>query len=385
MSESLRQSVRLYDNPIMASAHDHAETLSATTMPAARLHGPRDLRCEEVAPPGPPPPGWVTIAVGCVGICGSDLHTYEDGRIGDTAVESPLTLGHEFAGRVVAVGDPAVAGSGEALRVGDRVAVDPAWPCGRCEPCRRGHPNLCVDHAFAGVWPTPGAMQGWINAPASACFPVPESVTDEDAAMLEPLGVGLHAVDLGHVRVGVSVLVVGAGPIGLLVAQAARLAGARPVIVTDPIAERVALARQQGSEVIRVEPGGGGDAVSRITALTAGHGVDVAFEAAWSGDDAIAQAVDALKPGGRLVVVGIAGDDRLTFRHSAARRKGLTIAMCRRMKHTYPRALRLAQAGDVDLRSMITHRFSLEQAGDALDLALSRRDGAVKVMVNVAS
>ena len=349
-------------------------------MKAARLHGPRDLRCEPMDHPGPPPEGHVRIAVEAVGVCGSDLHTYEHGRIGDTSVESPLVLGHEFAGVIEEVGEAAVTENGRPLRKGERVAVDPAWPCGQCEPCRTGHPNLCIDHAFAGVYPTDGSMRQTMHVPAWACFVVPETVTAEDAAMLEPLGVGLHAVDLGHVRVGHSVLVVGAGPIGLFVAQCARLAGARPVLVSDRLPHRLELARRSGAEPIHIEEA---DPVQAIREATGGRGVDVAFEVAWSAEDSVAQAADAVRPGGRLVIVGISGDDRLTFQHSTVRRKGVTIAMCRRMKHTYPRAIDLARRGDVDLRSMITHRFALEEADSALHLALTREDGVGKVMVSV--
>ncbi|MFW6335741.1 MAG: zinc-dependent alcohol dehydrogenase [Phycisphaeraceae bacterium] len=353
---------------------------AAAMMKAARLHGPRDLRCEDVPHPGPPPEGHVLIRVEAVGVCGSDLHTYEHGRIGDTSVESPLILGHEFAGVIEEVGEAAVTEEGRPLRKGDRVAVDPAWPCGKCEPCRMGHPNLCIDHAFAGVYPTDGALRRFMHVPASACFVVPEAVTAEDAAMLEPLGVGLHAVDLGHIRVGHSVLVVGAGPIGLFVAECARLAGARPVLVSDRLPHRLELAKRGGAETIHIDEA---DPVHAVHRATGGRGVDVAFEVAWSNEDSVAQAAEALRPGGRLVIVGISGDDRLTFQHSTVRRKGLTIAMCRRMKHTYPRAIDLATRGDIDLRSMITHRFALHQANEALDLALSHDNGVGKVMVRL--
>lgn len=364
-----------YDNDVMPALPP-----AETTLKAARLHGPRDLRCEDVSHPGPPPEGSVLITVEAVGVCGSDLHTYEHGRIGDTSVESPLILGHEFGGVVEQAGEAAVTEDGQPLRKGQRVAVDPAWPCGRCEPCRMGHPNLCTDHAFAGVYPTDGALQRAMHVPASACFVVPETVTAEDAAMLEPLGVALHAVDLGHIRIGHSVLVVGAGPIGLFVAQCAKLAGARPVWVSDRLPHRLELARRGGAETIHIDEA---DPVRAIREATGGRGVDVAFEAAWSTEDSVAQAAEAVRPGGRLVIVGISGDDRLTFHHSTVRRKGVTIAMCRRMKHTYPRAIDLAERGDVDLRSMITHRFSLHQANQALDLALARNNGVGKVMVNV--
>ncbi len=349
-----------------------------TTMRAARLHGPRDLRVEHVARPAPPGPGEVMVRIKAVGVCGSDLHTYLDGRIGDTELGGPLVLGHEFAGVVEQAGDGATDGEGRALTVGQRVAVDPAQPCGRCELCRTGHPNLCIDHKFCGLWPTPGALQELLVVPADTCFAVPDSIDDEEAALLEPLGVAMHAVDLAHLRVGHSAAVIGAGPIGLWCAQMARLAGASPVWVTDRLPWRLDAARQLGAEPIHIEQQ---DPVEAILRATHGRGVDVAIEAAWSDEAALAQAADVLRPGGRLVVVGIASDDKLTLQHAAVRRKGLTIALCRRMKHTYPRAIRLAVEGRVGLRELASHRFDLGEADAALRCAADYEPGAVKVMV----
>jgi L-iditol 2-dehydrogenase len=320
----------------------------------------------------------VQVRVTAVGICGSDLHTFVDGRIGDTAIGGPLVLGHEFAGIVEAMDGEAHDGAGRPLQVGDRVAVDPAQPCNACELCRTGHPNLCEHHAFCGVYPTQGALQERLNVPAATCFALPDALDDVQGAMLEPLGVAIHAVDLGHIRVGSSVAIVGAGPIGLLCGAVAKAAGASPLMMTDRLPARLAAARAFGAEALNVDDT---DPVAAIRDRTGGRGVDVAVEAAWSTDDAVAQAVDVLRPGGRLVIVGIASDDRLTFTHSAVRRKGLTIAMCRRMKHTYPRAIELATTGLIDLPRLISHHLPLDQTAEALDLAASYRDGALKVVV----
>ena len=154
------------------------------SMTAVRLHGPRDLRVEQVPHPGAPAPGDVLLRVTAVGICGSDLHSYKDGRIGDNVLETPLTLGHEFAGVVEAIGDDPIAGDFTSLSVGMRVAVDPAQPCWRCEMCEQGHPNLCHHLHFCGSYPDEGSLSQWIHMPARTCFPIPDSVDDATAALL---------------------------------------------------------------------------------------------------------------------------------------------------------------------------------------------------------
>lgn len=346
--------------------------------PAALLYGPKDIRYGATPCPAAPGTGQALVRMTQVGICGSDLHTYIDGRIGDTVPDGPFVLGHEFAGVVEAVGDQSHDGNHQPLRAGLRVAVDPAQPCGRCELCLTGHPNLCPDHRFCGVWPTPGALQERLVVPADTCFPVPDSLDDEQAVLLEPLGVGLHAVDLAHIRPGHSVAVIGSGTIGLCCARVAKLAGACPLFVTDRLPHRLDIAQQCGATTINIDSMDPVDAVMRATG---GRGVDVAIEAAWSDTSSVGQAVGMLRPGGRLVIVGISGDDDLSFRHSAVRRKGLTIAMCRRMKHTYPRAIELVASGRCKLSDLVTHRYRLDQSAEAFVAAADYQSGAVKVMV----
>jgi len=346
-------------------------------MLAARLHGPRDLRLERVPHPGAPPPGQVLLRVHETGLCGSDLHSYVDARIGDTPVDGPLVLGHEFSATVEAVGAGALDGAFDPIRPGTRVAVDPAQPCGRCELCETGHPNLCRRLHFCGNYPDGGSLCQWMHMPGRSCFPVPRSLSDTEAALLEPLGVALHAVDLAKPRVGCSVAILGAGPIGLLILQIVRLAGAEPVFVTDSLPWRLRKAESYGALAIRFDQE---DAVKRITKETGGRGVDIAIEAAW-GDISVAQAAEMARLGGRLVLAGIPGDDRLVLKHSTARRKGLTIMMSRRMKHVYPRAIRLVERGRVDLEGLVSHRFHLKQAAEAFELNTAYRDQVVKIMI----
>jgi len=353
---------------------------TAATMLAARLHGPRDLRVEQVPHPGPPGPGVALLRVQVTGLCGSDLHSYADARIGDTPIQAPLILGHEFTAVIEAVGPDALDGHFEPLRVGTRVAVDPAQPCGRCELCERGHPNLCRRLHFCGNYPDGGSLCEWMHMPARACFPLPDDLDDTQGALLEPLGVALHAVDLARVKVASSVAILGAGPIGLLLLQVIKLAGADPVFVTDRLPWRLERAARYGAIPIHCLEA---DPVQRVAAETHGRGVDVAVEAAWA-DHSVAQAAEMARLGGRVVLVGIPGDDRFSMKHSTARRKGLTIVLSRRMKHMYPRALQLARRRAVDLTGLVSHRFPLDRAVEAFGLNAAYEDRVVKVIVSSA-
>lgn len=350
------------------------------TMLAARLHGPADIRVEPVPVPGPPSAEQALLRVTAVGICGSDLHTYRHARIGDTQLEGPLILGHEFAAVVEAVGDAAIDGEFRPLEPGTRVAVDPAQPCAQCELCEKGHPNLCLNLRFCGLWPDQGALCHRMLMPARSCFPIPETIDDATAVLLEPLGVAIHAVDLAKIRVGDRVAILGAGPIGLCILQVARLAGADAVYVTDKFPRRLELARRFGAtEAWCCDQV---DAVAAVHGATGGRGVDVAIEAAWC-DESVDQAAAMLVHGGRLVVAGIPEDDQLRLQHSTARRKGLTVVMVRRMKHAYPRAIRLASRGAVALGPLVSHRFPLERAAEAFALNADYRDGVVKALVEM--
>ena len=364
----------------------HARPIS---MLAARLHGPRDMRIERVPHPGAPGPGEVLLRVTATGICGSDRHTYLDGRIGDTILQAPLVLGHEFAGVIEAVGSAALDGQGQPLRSGTRVAVDPAQPCHRCDLCERGHPNLCRRLHFCGLYPDDGSLCEFMRLPARACFPVPDALNDIAALMLEPLGVALHATDLARIRVGDRVAILGAGPIGLLLLQTVKLAGAGEILIADPHPWRLQLAQKLGG----IPFGGtrGACAESRSIVAAAHHRtrgtaslqcpeVDIAIEAAWGGE-AIGQAVELARLGGRVVLVGIPSEDNCQFRHSPARRKGLTIVFSRRMKHTYPRAIRLVESGAVDVKRLITHRFPLAKARRAFEIAAGYKDRVIKAVI----
>lgn len=346
---------------------------------AVRLYGPSDMRVEQIPHPGPPGAGNVLLRITTVGVCGSDLHTYKDARIGDDVVQSPSILGHEFAAVVEEVGPDAVDGLEQPLSPGMRVAVDPAEPCWRCEMCEQGHPNLCLRLLFHGTYPGQGSLVQWMLMPVRNCFPLSDSLDDTGGAMLEPLGIAIHTVDLARIKVAQSVAIIGAGCIGLLILQLAKLSGAEPIFISDKFPWRLALAEKYGAIPINCDEL---DQAQEVLKVTNGRGVDVAIEAAWA-DHSVQAAADMLCYGGRMVIAGISEDDRLTMQHSTVRRKGLDIRLVRRMKNTYPRALRLAESGLVDLHSMISHRFPLEKTSEAYDLNLDYQDNVIKIMIDV--
>ena len=331
-------------------------------MKVLRLHARNDLRLHDEPIPMPNM-GEKLVRIRAVGVCGSDLHWFSEGEIGDAKLQHPLVLGHEFAG---------------VTEDGQRVAVDPAIPCGYCEFCLKGNPNLCENLIFAGHGKTDGALRECLAWSEKSLIPIPDSISDADGAMLEPLGIAIHSVDLGKIKAGMTVGVFGCGPIGLLIIQMAKVSGAAKIIATDKLAHRVEAARRFGASQAffmsdKREP-------EEMWTAVEERGVDVAFDAAGT-QDAIDDAFAAVRPGGKVILAGIPSDDRTSFSASIARRKGLTIKLVRRMRHTYPRAIELVSKGLVDVRSLVTHRFPLEEAHEAFRLA-DRREG-LKVIIEV--
>jgi L-iditol 2-dehydrogenase len=328
----------------------------------ARLHGTGDIRVgDEPAPE--PEPGEALVKVTAVGICGSDLHWWEDGEIGDAKLAHPLVLGHEGAGEIA--GGP---------RRGERVAIDPAIPDGTCRACRDGYRNLCYGIRFAGHGVTDGMMREYMTWPADLLHPLPDQVSESDGAMLEPLGVAIHSLDLGHVPFAGTASVTGCGPIGLLLIQLLRASGARSVLAVEPLAHRRAAAVRCGADKVADPAELSPEAMRELT----GYGVDVGFEAAGN-DNGVRLALESVRPGGRVVLAGIPGNDSTTFQASLARRKGLTIAMVRRMNEVYSRAISLAARGAVDLPSLMSGQAGLGDVARAFGDA-ARRTG-LKVIV----
>ena len=360
----------------MTTDHNHPEgDTSAPNMRAIGLFGLHDLRAIRMPHPGQPGRGEVLLKVASVGICGSDHHYYHEGAIGSAIVDAGMVMGHEFSGWVAAVGDGV-----DGLEIGQLVAVEPAIPCGTCESCLHGHPNLCPEVLFCGSPNHIGALADYIRMPAENCFPLPGGMTPDEGAMLEPLGVAIHTVDLAHLKVGETVAVLGAGPIGLFTARLARAAGAGAVYVTEPLAYRREVALATAAD-LAFDPSRE-DVVAAILQATGGRGVDVAFEAAGAAETPD-QAAQVTRPGGKVVVVGIPDDDTMRMSASAVRRKGLTIKLVRRMKHTYPRAIELVQSGSVDAARMATHAFTAEQADQAFALVDRYGDGVLRAVIRM--
>lgn len=343
-------------------------------MRVAKVIAPREIRLED-APVPSPGPGEALVRIKAVGLCGSDLSYYAHGRIGELQLPTSHILGHEVSGLVEALGADT---AGPAP--GTPVVVDPAIPCGGCRFCSEGHPNLCRHLRFFGSPPTPGALREFLTHPSHLVLPLPPGTTYPVGAVSEALGVAIHAVDLGHLRVGGSVAVFGCGPIGLLIARVAQLAGAGQVIASEPLAHRrrasahfgVTAALDPDHDVV----------VQAIQDRTGGEGVDLAFEAAGS-ETATIQAVEGLRPGGTLVLVGYWKTDHVTLPGIQAMRKGLTIRFVRRMKHTFPRALDLVQRGLVDLPALISHEFKFAEIFEAFARAERRSPDVLKAVVTI--
>ncbi len=335
-------------------------------MKTVQLSGAGVLRVQEKPVPEPGP-SEALVRVSTVGICGSDLHWFEEGGIGDAKLTAPLVLGHEFSGVIES-----------SKGRGMRVAVDPAIPCGVCELCLQGNPNLCESVRFAGHGKQDGALQEFIAWPEHCLFQLPDSLSDADGAMLEPLGVALHSLNLAGLRPGMSVGVYGCGPIGLLIVQLCRLSGATEIYATDPLEHRRIAAESYGVTAAYLANGEESD---RISMATHRRGVDVAFEVAGS-NAAIDTAMATTRPGGKVILVGIPSEDRTIFTASTARRKGLTIKMVRRMKHTYPTAIRLVESGRIDVRSLVTDCFSFGEAEQAFQTARRREGLKITIQVN---
>jgi L-iditol 2-dehydrogenase len=324
------------------------DTNSTDPVGAARLHGAGDIRFgREPATAGLP--GEVRVRVAAVGLCGSDLHWYREGAIGEARLDHPLVLGHEFSGR---------------LDDGRLVAADPCIACGSCPPCRAGDEHLCVATRFAGHSHTDGALRTTLQWQARLLRPLPASIGPAQGALLEPLGVAIHALDLARIEPGERALVVGCGPIGLLIVQLLRLAGADPIHAVDPLPHRAAAAAAFGA-ILRDRGGS--------------PPVDIAFDAAGT-DAALADALEATRPGGRVLLVGIPDGDRTTFQAGIARRKELTLQLSRRMRsEDLDRAIALAAEGRIELEDLITHRYPLAEIGAAFATLASRT--GIKVIV----
>ncbi len=336
-------------------------------MRAAFIHGIRDVRMGEL-PDAEATDTELLLKVSSVGICGSDLHYYLEGRIGRDVIRQPYVPGHEFSARVV---DDRAEKFG--LRKGQMVAVDPARPCYHCENCLAGHHNLCLNMVFHGAAPNPGAMTEYVTAPRTAIFPIPDGIASEEVTMMEPLGIALQAMDLAKIQLLDTVAVLGCGAIGQCMVQLAKLCGADQVYAIDPLEYRTEAAAKLGADRVATSH-------EKVMEWTNGRGVDVVIEITNNGE-AFEQAGDILRLGGRVILTGIPDGGRYALESFDLRRKGATIKLVRRMGHIYPRAIRLAETKRIDLMSIVSHRWPLEDIAKAFEVHAARIDGVYKTVI----
>jgi L-iditol 2-dehydrogenase len=332
-------------------------------MKAAVLTRPGRIDLEE-RPVPVPGPGDVLIRVSDVGVCGSDTHYYREGRIGDFVVNSPLVLGHEAAGTIAAVGS----GVPED-RVGQRVSIEPQRPDPNSEETRRGHYNLCPHMEFYATPPVDGALCEYVTIGAAFAHPVPDSMSDTAAALCEPLSVAIAAISKAGVSGGTRLLVAGAGPIGVMAVQVARAFGATDIVVTDLDEDRREIATRFGATAV-LDP-----RVDDVSGLRVDAFVDASGAAA-----AVATGVSAVRPAGRVVLVGM-GTPTMELPVQLIQNRELMLTGVFRYANTWPTAIELVSSGKVDLEAMVTARYPLERTADALDS--DRVPGNIKSIVEV--
>ncbi|HUU58669.1 MAG TPA: alcohol dehydrogenase catalytic domain-containing protein [Phycisphaerae bacterium] len=344
-------------------------------MRKAYLTGIREIELREVPDPKIERGDDVRVRMHTIGVCGSDLHYYREGKIGVQVVEFPFAVGHECSGTVVEVG-PDVAN----LRVGQRVAIDPLVVCGRCDQCLAGRENTCRNQKFLGC---PGQIEGsmadYLVMPARCVFAIPDNVTFDQAVMVEPFAIGLWAQRLAGPTEGRKIAILGSGPIGLCVLQAVKAAGNCTVYATDLLDERVALARRTGADW-----GGNPDRQDVVAAIGEAEpdGLDLVFECAGK-QETIDQAGLLLTPGGTLLVLGIPPESRLSFDMNYFRRRELRVQSVRRQNGCVEDAIEMVASGKVDLDPQITHHFTLAESQAAFDLVADYKDGVIKAMIHV--
>lgn len=330
-----------------------------------------DIREEPVPVPGE---NEVLIRLSRVGVCGSDVHYYSDGRIGEATCELPFILGHEPSGIVAGLGINV-----DGLCEGQQVVVEPARPCGKCFQCRQGRQNICPNVRFLGTPPIDGAFREYICLSPECVYPVGDDFSLDTAALIEPLAVGLYAVNFSRMLLGDTVAVFGCGPIGLVTIACARLAGASRIFASEPIECRRKMAAALGADVTfnpETE-----DPVECIRNETGG-GVDISFEACGEAET-ITHSIECTRAGARMMMIGIPPQDTMTLEPHRARKKELDIQIVRRSNHSVARSIRLIESGRLDIDRLITHRFPLEQLSQAIETVRNYSDGVIKAMIEM--
>ena len=343
-------------------------------MKVAVMNGIGEIGFEQRPIPSPKN-NEVLVKLEYVGICGSDLHYYETGRIGDYIVEPPFVLGHEPGGVVIEVGADV-----KHLKAGDRVALEPGKTCGHCEFCKTGRYNLCPEVIFFATPPVDGVFQEYVAHEADLCFKLPDNVSTLEGALIEPLAVGFHAAIQGNARAGQTAVVMGAGCIGLVCMMALKAMGVMKVYVVDIMEKRLEKALELGAtDVINASKT---DAVKAILELTDGAGCDLAVEAAGT-EITTKQAVYMTKKGSNIVLVGYSKSGEMTLPMSLILDKELTLKTVFRYRHIYPMAIEAVAAGKVNLKGIVTNEFSLDEAQKAMDYSVNNKAEIVKAVIKI--
>jgi L-iditol 2-dehydrogenase len=344
-------------------------------MRAVQLTALRKLELTDLPDPEITRPDEVLIKVDKIGVCGSDIHYFDSGRIGSQVVEFPFRVGHEMGGTVAAVGAEVTR-----VKVGDEIAVEPAISCNNCDQCKSGRENTCRNNRFLGC---PGQIEGcmseYIIMPEENCFPTFGNITLEQASLCEPLPIGIYALQRAQVKPADKIAILGSGPIGLCVMVAARAMGITDIFMTDLIPERLDVAKRGGA-AWAVNPKET-DAVAECFKHFE-FGVDVAIECAGE-QETLDHGIDMLRPGGKLAVIGIPAIDRVSFIAERYRRKETTIYNIRRQVRCVQPAIDLIADGKVDVNFMVTHHFDLEESQEAFELVSGYQDGVVKAIVSL--
>ncbi|MEI8247812.1 MAG: alcohol dehydrogenase catalytic domain-containing protein [Lentisphaerota bacterium] len=344
-------------------------------MKTCKLTGIRQMAMMDVPTPEIQNDTDVLIKMSCVGVCGSDVHYYESGQIGSQVVQHPFAVGHEGAGVVAAVGR-----SVTRVMAGSRIAIEPAMPCHQCDQCLAGRPHTCRKLRFLGCpGQTEGCLSEYLVMPETSCFPIPDSMTFDEAALSEPLAIGIYAVKQSVSMKGAKIGILGSGPIGLSVLMPALAQGAAKIYVTDKIDARLAVARRAGA-TCTVNP----LKEDIVQAITADEPLllDAVFECAGE-QDTVDQALALLKPGGKLILIGIPPTQaKYGFSVDLMRRKEICIQNVRRQNHCCQAALDMIRERIFDVNIMRTHRFNFNDTAAAFELVANYRDGVVKAMIN---
>lgn len=342
------------------------------TMNISLLNKPFDMEMKEVKVPKIGATD-VLVKVMAVGVCGSDVHYYEHGRVGEFVVEKPLILGHECSGVVTDIGSNVTR-----FKVGDRVAVEPGVPCGECEYCKSGKYNLCPDVEFLATPPVDGAFSQYISHPEGFLFHIPEALSYEEATLNEPFSVGVQACKRANVQPGSTVVIMGMGPVGLMAVVAAKAFGATKIIVSDLEKIRLDEALKLGAtHAINIKEEG---VATRINEITKGKGVNYAFETAGN-PIALQNALAALNNGGTLAIVGLPQQENIELNIPFIANHEINIVGIFRYANTYDMGLEMLASTSADLNTMFTDAYDLNEAKEAMEQARTNKSGSLKVMV----